>query len=79
MRLRTIFGLLLMLAAMNASADETSETEAGWSVTEPPGEWQTISIDTREVTWSDVDISPDGQYLLFHMLGDVYRVGIEGG
>ena len=58
---------------------ESEQAEEDWSVTEPPGEWQTISIDTRSITWADVDISPDGQTLVFHALGDIYRVGIDGG
>lgn len=79
MRLMKIFGLLPMLAAMSVTADENGTADPAWSVTEPPGEWQTITIDTREVTWSDVDVSPDGNHLVFHMLGDLYRVGIDGG
>lgn len=76
--------LLLLLAVSSAwvlAAEEADNGDAddGWSVTEPPGEWETISIETDEVTWSDVDISPDGETLIFHMLGDIYRVGIGGG
>ena len=64
--------------AANANGDSADNDQA-WSVNEPPGEWQTISIDTREFSWADVDVSPDGRQLVFHMLGDIYRVGIEGG
>ncbi len=55
------------------------DNDKGWSVNEPPGEWRSIEIDTETFTWSDVDISPDGQTLIFHMLGDIYRVSIDGG
>ena len=81
-----LFGLVL--AGASALADEEQEMDNGkdesanngeWSVLEPPGDWQTISIDTRTVTWADVDVSPDGQTLIFHTLGDIYRVSIEGG
>ncbi|AKS41750.1 amidohydrolase family protein [Wenzhouxiangella marina] len=58
---------------------EADDPREDWSVNEPPGEWQTIAIDTETVTWADVDVSPDGQTLVFHMLGDIYTVGIEGG
>jgi Tol biopolymer transport system component/imidazolonepropionase-like amidohydrolase len=61
------------------AAEAPDENDQAWSVGEPPGEWQTITIDTREVSWSDVDVSPDGRHLVFHMLGDIYRVGIDGG
>jgi hypothetical protein len=69
---------LLFCLAPTVPAGEDARQPA-WSVSEPPGDWQTITIDTREVSWSDVDVSPDGRTLVFHMLGDIYRVGIEGG
>ena len=62
-------------AIMEPDADEAEV----WDVNQPPGDWQSITIDTETLTWADVDISPDGQTLVFHMLGDIYRVGIEGG
>ena len=79
--------LLLMLAAAlaftsNAFADAADANEADdakWSVTEPPGEWRSVTIDTETVTWADVDVSPDGRTLVFHALGDIYTIPIEGG
>ncbi len=55
------------------------EDEEAWDVAAPPGDWETITIDTDTVTWSNVDVSPDGRTLLFDMLGDLYTVPIEGG
>src|SRR6056297_2920090 len=72
-------------AEMNSAGEMASEAVASdedateWSVDDPPGDWQRIEIDTESFTWSDVDISPDGETLVFHMLGDIYTVGIEGG
>ena len=57
--------------------EEAEEEE--WDVSDPPGDWQTITIDTTETTWSDVDVSPDGTTILFDMLGDIYTVPLEGG
>lgn len=74
MRLTALLSLVLLTPLAHAAEDDQA-----WSVTEPPGEWQTITIDTREFSWSDVDVSPDGRHLVFHMLGDIYRVGIKGG
>ena len=71
--------LVLALAGVSAFAAEQDETAKAWSVSEPPGDWQAINIDTRAVSWSDVDVSPDGRTLVFHMLGDIYQVSIEGG
>ncbi len=57
------------------------ETDVGddWDVRQPPGDWQTIVIDTRQTTWSNVDVSPDGTRLIFDMLGDLYTVPLSGG
>ena len=40
---------------------------------------ETITFDTDEVTWMQVDVSPDGQTILFDLLGDLYTMPIAGG
>ncbi len=72
-------------AATDQPTDEQPDEEAEpedddkWDVSEPPGEWQTVVIDTEETTWSNVDVSPDGTTVAFDMLGDIYAVPIGGG
>ncbi|MCC5861596.1 MAG: PD40 domain-containing protein [Gammaproteobacteria bacterium] len=68
---------LALLASTQVQAAPADDS--AWSVSAPPGDWRSIPIDTREFSWSDVDVSPDGRHLVFHMLGDIYRVGVEGG
>ncbi len=41
--------------------------------------WRTIEFETTEVTAPDVAISPDGQWLIFTMLGHLFRLPAEGG
>ncbi len=41
--------------------------------------WRTIEIETTEVTAPDVAITPDGQTLIFTMLGHLFRLPVEGG
>ncbi|MEE8277190.1 MAG: amidohydrolase family protein [Thermoanaerobaculia bacterium] len=62
-----------------AMGEEGDDKEEEWDVSHPPGDWRTITIDTEETTWSSVDVSPDGQTVLFDMLGDLYTVPITGG
>ena len=50
-----------------------------WDVAAPPGDWKTVTIDTTETTWSEVDVSSDGKTILFDMLGDIYTVPMAGG
>ncbi len=40
---------------------------------------ESVPIDTREGTWMSVDVSPDGQRLVFDLLGDLYSLPIRGG
>ncbi len=40
---------------------------------------RTIEFETTEVTAADVTLSPDGQWLIFTMLGHLFRLPVEGG
>ncbi|MEE9533605.1 MAG: amidohydrolase family protein, partial [Acidimicrobiia bacterium] len=42
-------------------------------------DWRTIEFETTEVTAPDVATSPDGQWLIFTMLGHLFRLPVEGG
>ncbi len=73
-------GPLLVAGAAGAEkSEEGKKEEEKWDVNNPPGEWETVAIDTTETTWSSVDVSPDGRTVVFDMLGDLYTVPIEGG
>jgi Tol biopolymer transport system component len=82
---RTLWLLGMALATTQAAATDEAAVEPegdadpDWSVLEAPGAWRTVSIDVERFTWSDVDVSPDGRTLVFHTLGDLYRVPIDGG
>lgn len=38
-----------------------------------------IEFSTEEGTWLSLDVSPDGQTILFELLGDLYTIPIQGG
>ena len=40
---------------------------------------RTLDLDTDEGSWMSVDISPDGQTIVFDMLGDLFMLPIAGG
>jgi imidazolonepropionase-like amidohydrolase/Tol biopolymer transport system component len=41
--------------------------------------WHAIEFETTEVTEADVTVSPDGNWLIFTVLGHLYRLPVEGG
>ena len=41
--------------------------------------WRTLEFETTEVTAPDVAISPDGQWMIFTMLGKLFRLPVAGG
>jgi Tol biopolymer transport system component/imidazolonepropionase-like amidohydrolase len=40
---------------------------------------RTIEFSTDEGTWLSLDVSPDGQTIIFDLLGDLYTIPISGG
>ena len=84
-RLWTLLLIALVAASPAAARDKKDkdgkkgDEEPKWEVSNPPGEWRSVVIDTTETTWTNVAVSPDGKTILFDMLGDIYTVPIEGG
>jgi Tol biopolymer transport system component/imidazolonepropionase-like amidohydrolase len=56
-----------------------AQRAAGWDVTQPRGATREIDFNTDEGTWLSLDISPDGNWLTFDLLGHVYRMRTAGG
>jgi hypothetical protein len=52
---------------------------AAWDVEAEHGPTSLIEFDTDEGTWMSCDVSPDGQWIIFDLLGDIYRMPISGG
>ncbi|MCC6926020.1 amidohydrolase family protein [Novosphingobium sp.] len=70
--------LALSLAALPATAQ--AEDAAKWDVANPPGMTQRqVPINVDEGTWMNLDVSPDGQTIVFDLLGDIYTMPITGG
>ena len=57
-----------------ASADDTA-----WDVTVPRGSVREIDFVTDQGTWMSVDVSPDGLWIVFDLLGHIYRLPSAGG
>ncbi len=55
--------------------DDTAKPSEGFTLKTA----ETIEFTTDEVTWMQVDVSPDGRTILFDLLGDLYTMPITGG
>ena len=73
--MRLAFALTLSLLALPLAAQDADE----WDVNAAHGPTFDVSFETSEGTWMTVDVSPDGQTLVFDLLGDLYLLPIEGG
>ncbi len=70
----------LVVAIVLAGAGELPAQRTGeWNVTEPRGKTRVIDFTVDQGTYMSVDPSPDGAWVVFDLLGHVYRVRMAGG
>jgi len=50
-----------------------------WDIEKPLGVTKAVTFTTIEGTWMNVDVSPDGKEIVFDLLGDIYKMPINGG
>src|SRR5690606_2219999 len=55
------------------------QTTSKWNIEKPSGPAKTVTFQTNEGTWMNLDVSPDGKEIVFDLLGDIYKIPIEGG
>jgi Tol biopolymer transport system component/imidazolonepropionase-like amidohydrolase len=65
------------LAAQDAAP--ASSARAAWDVTEARGDTRTIAFTTDEGTTLSMDVSPDGRWIVFDLLGHIWRMPATGG
>ena len=66
---RSVQIFLPVLVALTVASRATAQVDA----------LRTIQFETTQVTAPDVAVSPDGQFLIFTMLGKLFRLPVEGG
>ena len=78
-----VFGMGIFAGAIAeeispASTESSDEEKKAWNVDSGLGAHFEQIIDTREGTWMNLDVSPDGKWIAFDLLGDLYLMPIEG-
>ena len=69
-----------LLVACHGTALAQGEKEDGDDQALPlEGETRKLSFSTDEGTWMSLDVTPDGKSIFFDLLGDIYRLPIDGG
>ncbi|MBP6299646.1 MAG: PD40 domain-containing protein [Arenimonas sp.] len=71
--------LSLLCSALLLSQTSFAADKPSWNVSADHGKTKTISFTTDEGTWLDLDVSPDGNSIVFSMMGDIYLMPISGG
>ncbi len=66
-------------ATLVSAQDTGAAPDSDWDVTLARGETRTVEFTTSEGTWMSVDLSPDGLWIVFDLLGEIYRVPRGGG
>src|SRR5262245_27271494 len=57
----------------------SAAVHAEWDVAQPPGPQAMAVVDTDEGSWMNLDVSPDGRWIVFDLLGDIFMMDIGGG
>ncbi|MCY3698577.1 MAG: amidohydrolase family protein [Gemmatimonadetes bacterium] len=82
---RGVYSLPLCLGLMLATAGGAVSQEASNGAEEPENEDlplpvdRTVAMDMREGSWISLDVSPDGETIVFDYLGNLFTIPMGGG
>ncbi len=62
-----------------AQGDQAGGGRSTWDVTQARGQTRDIDFTTSEGTWMSADLSPDRTWIVFDLLGHIYRMPAAGG
>jgi imidazolonepropionase-like amidohydrolase/Tol biopolymer transport system component len=71
--------LIVLISIAISTTTFSQEKEDKWDVNIPALPYNEVEIATDEGTWMSLDVSPNGQYIVFDLLGDIYTMPIQGG
>jgi Tol biopolymer transport system component len=68
-----------LLAATMTVAPFAAQADSEQETLPLEGDTEVLSFTTDEGSWLSIDVTPEGDSLIFDLLGDLYRLPIEGG
>ena len=71
--------VLTLLAVVAGNTLPAQTPDPAWDITKPRGNPKEIDFTTSEGTWMSTDITPDGRWIVFNLLGHIYRMPATGG
>jgi Tol biopolymer transport system component/imidazolonepropionase-like amidohydrolase len=77
--MKSVRSSLILVILWTSFAFGQAKPEVKWDVSAKHGPAQDIEFETTEGTWMAVDVSPDGKWIVFDLLGDIYTMPIQGG
>ncbi len=66
-------------AKNDTTKKEAPNKEEKWDVSAHHGPGVDVEFETDEGTWMTVDVSPDGKWIVFDLVGDIYLLPFTGG
>ena len=68
-----------LAARQEAAKKDEKAADPAAHINTPRPDARDVAFDAGSGTWMSLDVSPDGRTVVFDLLGDIYRVPIEGG
>jgi len=78
--MKTVFSFVLTICLLITPllAQDNDDSDK-WDITTHRADYTEISFNTTEGTWMNLDVSPDGQEIVFDLLGNIYLMPVTGG
>ena len=74
--MRIAIGVVVVGLAFSSLAQEQSNS---WSVDEDRTSYSLFEMNAQEGTWMSLDVAPDGEKIVFDLLGHLYEMSVDGG